>query len=229
MYSVQNNIAYINGQNGIYDGVVKNSSVRYGRNAADNNMKYLADYTKQNDAVFPDLKGLHNLSNDEFEAKMNELQTACKKSDAWLNSLPPLKFEYRYMPNSDSVDTQALMGAAYEEMGQKTEIKTSELTAKIQEAFGNNATAEAVDLNKDGNIDLGEYSASILLSDIMSDENPSLNGANGVITDEGQDKIIPYASKRNYNIAYKTYSAIYQSYDLKSAQEEFLKDDNNMA
>jgi len=212
MYSVSNNVAYIDGQNGIYDGVIKNSSVKYGRNAADNHVEYL------NDAKRPNLKEVHKSSKGDFQ----------KKSDEWLDNLPPLKFEYRYMPNSRKVDTQALMGAAYEEMGKNTEIKTEELSAKLQEAFGDNASAKAVDLNKDGNIDLGEYSASVLLADIMSKKSPILNGANGVITDEGQNKTLPYASKRNYGVAYKTYNAIYQQYDLKSAQEEFLKDKNNL-
>lgn len=31
----------INGNKGIYDGIIKDDSVRYGRNAADNNINYM--------------------------------------------------------------------------------------------------------------------------------------------------------------------------------------------
>ena len=37
VYSIQNNVAYINGNKGIYDGKINDNSVRYGRNAAANN------------------------------------------------------------------------------------------------------------------------------------------------------------------------------------------------
>ena len=41
VYSIQNNVAYINGNKGIYDGKINDNSVRYGRNAAANNFEYL--------------------------------------------------------------------------------------------------------------------------------------------------------------------------------------------
>ena len=230
MYEVQGQRAYITGQNGIYDGKVNNNSVRYGRNAADNNKKYLEDYTIKSEANYPDLSNLSQLSEDEFTKKLDELDDALNKTDEWLNKLPPTSFSLQYTPQKGQVDKMALMGAAYEEMDKRTEIPTAELDEKMKAALGEEATAEAVDLNKDKKIDLAEYSTSILLADIYSTDpiNPAIDKADGTITNEGQDEIIPYSYKTNYDIAAKTYAALYQSYDLKNAQEEFKRDANNL-
>lgn len=232
MYSVVNQKAYINGEKGIYDGKVQNDSVRYGRNSVDNNKKYLEDYTIKSKAQWPDLKGLSKSSAEEAQQKLGKLDAAIDENDKWLNSLPPLEFEQRYMPkNNGKPDKMALMGAAYEEMGKRTEMDTKELTSTLQEAFGDKVSAEALDLNHDAKIDLAEYSTSILLSDILSTDSsaPSIKGVTGTINNEGQDASLAYASKKNYDIAARTYRAIYQTYDLGKAQQEFKQNPNNLA
>lgn len=236
MYSVQNSIAKINGASGIYDGKVHNSSVRYGRNSVNNMQGYLQDYTiAPPEDKFPNLEGISKLSNEEFDKKMTELEgqieTRLNKTDKWLDSLPPLDFEQRYMPKGKGVDKMALMGAAYEEMGKRTEMKTSELTSTMQEAFGKEVTADALDLNKDGKIDVAEYSTSILLSDAMGEDGKTLTFDNidGTITNKGQNATLPYANKKNYEIANKTYQALFERYNLDGAQEEFLLNKNNMS
>lgn len=231
MYSVVNQKAYINGENGIYDGKIKNDSVRYGRNSVDNNKQYLKDYERKDETQWPDLGDLSSPSQEKFDKKMKELEEALDKTDKWLDSLPPIEFEQRYMPkNNGKPDTMALMGAAYKEMNQRTEMGTKELTATLQGAFGEKVSAEALDLNKDDRIDLAEYSASILLSDILSTDSkqPSVKDVTGTINNKGQNASLAYAAKQNYEIAARTYAAIYQTYDLDKAQEEFKQEPNNL-
>ena len=228
-----NSISYINGSSGAYDGKITNPSVRYGRNAYNN---YENNYIKAGmvpcDAQFPDLKGLHTLSQDEFVKRTEELDDAIDKVDKWLGNLPPIDFEYRYMPEAPmgEVNAGALMGAAYEEMGKRTSIPVDEFTGMMQEAFGENASAEALDLNEDKKIDIAEYSASILLSDIFStDENrPKVEKVRGIVTNKGQNAMLPYSQKINYEVANRAYRALYETYNLGEAQREFLSDPNNL-
>ena len=228
MYISSCDKAYINGQNGIYDGKISNPSVKYGRNSVANYQEYLNDYTQPR-VEFPDLAGLSQLSEDKFEKKLNELGCAIDKLDESLNSLPPLDFEQKYMPDG-KFDKMALMGAAYEEMGKRTSISTEELNASLKEVFSDQVSIDALDLNKDEKIDLAEYGASILLADILSTNSDELKISNvdGTITKDGQNAVLPYGNIKNYDIANKTYQAIYNAFSLDDAQNKFVSDSNNL-
>ena len=241
MYSVNNKIAYINGEEGKYDGIVKNSSVRYGRNSASSHYAYLADYTPQTDEFVnvkakPLQKRFKKGLEENFDETLAELNSKIDNLDEYMKSLPPVQFNRTYLPYSGGLEgchskdnKQALIADSYEEMGQQTRIKTQELTRQMQNAFGNKVSAEALDINKDGNIDLAEYSCSVLVSDYLSsDSNPdNKKRIDGVITNNGENAALAYASKKNYNVAYETYKSLYENYDLKNAQDEFLNDPNN--
>ena len=207
MFSVVSNTALINGSKGIYDGKISNESVKYGRNAVANHYEYL--FQLQEDLFSP------NIGDDDFE-------------------FTPINFEMRYQPETTkkgSVDLMALMGSAYEEMGKKISLSVKSLSELLQKAFGDGVSAEALDVNKDEQVDLAEYAGSILLFDMLStnSENLDVSNINGVITNQGEIAALPYVSVQNLNVATEVFEFIYQHYDLQSAQKEFLANDNNLA
>lgn len=147
-----------------------------------------------------------------------------------VDNMPPLKFEYRYMPNG-KLDKLALMGNAYEELGKKTEVKTEELTATLQEFGGDRFSAEAIDINKDGYIDVAEYATTTLTEDALSSTkgfNVDPNKVDGIINNEGSNKTFALNLKSNAKIASEIYSKLYNEFGLDKAQEEFLSNDNNL-
>lgn len=142
--------ANINGQNGsIYTNGVGDESIKYGKNNANNFKNYAMSPLKNiddNQAPVFDFAP----TPDATDKNLDALGKFIKKNDEYLNSLPPLEFEYRYMPNlaNGSLDKKALLGAAYEEWG-VTEIPVKEFEQKY---MNENMTAEPLDINKDGKI-----------------------------------------------------------------------------
>ncbi len=250
MYTVSDGIAKINGANGKYDSVINNPSVRYGRNAVANYYTYLDDYKFQ-PVEMPKLDNLAQLDEDKFEAKMSELDTAIKKTDEQIAKMPPVKFEYTYAQcPGGKLDVMSLMGASYGEMGTKSK-STKEFSKSLQKTFSkpnifmqivNNVKAffkgqpreklelhpvkmsvDAFDINKDKKIDIAEYSVSILVSDMLS------NGQiDGTVTNRGENASLAYANAKNAAAAKHVAENLYNKYDLGTAQEEFLKDENNL-
>ncbi|MCM1266076.1 MAG: hypothetical protein NC200_07745 [Candidatus Gastranaerophilales bacterium] len=192
MYSVSGNVARIDGRQGIYDGKINNSSVRYGRNSLSNYQSYTSDLAK--------------------------------------DTMPPLKFEYRYMPNG-KLDKMALLGNAYEELGKRIEVKTEEMTETIQKVGGDKFSADALDINKDGYIDVAEYATSTLTEDILSSAKGfeiDSSKIDGVINNDGSNKTFALNLKSNEKKASEIYSKLYNELGLESAQEEFIKNTNNL-
>jgi len=148
------------------------------------------------------------------------------------NENATVKFKEKYMPGQikdGQIDKMALMGAAYEEMGKHTSIPTSLLTKLTQKSSGENTNADAIDLNKDGRIDIGEYSTTILVSDALSrGDKITPDNIKGIVTNEGLNKSLVFANKKNFDMAYKTYSALYDYYNLGCAQYNFISDKNNL-
>lgn len=247
MYEINAKTAYINGSKGIYDNKITNPSVRYGRNAANNYQGYISDF--QIDIVdLPKMKGLSKLSKDEFEAKMAQLDEVVEKLNA--QKFPPINFEYTYSElNDDSIDMMSLMGASYEELG-GVFVKTSELSKKLKDTFTpsifkqiisnikalikgrptskityhrEKLSAKGADLNNDGKIDIGEYAANILASDLYSDGK-----IDGKINNQGENQLINDAKKENLIQTKVRYTALYQKFNLNEAQQEFLNNSNNL-
>lgn len=232
MFQNVNNVAYINGDKGIYDGKINNSSVRYGRNAVNNNLEYLAKYSL-NCPEFPNLSGLSSVGDDEFNKSVEEMDKVLSIWDEQIKNAAPIKFEYKYLPGKvdyKNLDKMALLGAAFEELGKKVSIGVNEFTNKLQEVFGSKVNAKALDLNKDNQIDISEYATSILVADMLSTDTETLEAKNinGVINNEGQNNSLPYINEKNYEIASETFGSIHQAFNLNEAQKEFLKDPNNI-
>ncbi len=221
MYEVNNGIARIDGSKGKYDNKVTNPSVKYGRNAVENYFTYLekpivADSI--NPAPILDLGMSPNAADNNAE-KLNKF---LKENDEYLKALPPLEFEYRYMPQlqKGEIDKQAVLGAAYEELGQVKELSIKDLDNKFapDETF----TSAALDINKDGNVDIAEYSSSIIAADMLSKSSkPDMKNIDGTINRNGFNALLKYTQKSNAEAAAKLYSNIYNTYNLGEAKKDF--------
>lgn len=221
MFDVNNNVANINGSKGKYDNKVSDSSVRYGRNAVENYYTYLEQpivADKMTTAPILDF----GLNPDAAEKNADKLNKFLKENDEYLSALPPLKYEYRYMPQiqKGQVDKKAVLGAAYEEMGKTKEIGVKELDAQF--APDDNFTSKALDLNNDGKIDIAEYSSSILAADMLSKSDVAdVKNIDGTINKRGFDAVLAYTQKSKIDAAAKLYSNIYNTYNLGEAQKDF--------
>ena len=218
MFEVNNGIAKINVANGKYDERVSDPSVRYGRNAVENYYTYLENpivEDKMTPAPILDF-GLNPNADNNNADKLNKF---LKENDEYLKALPPLQYEYRYMPQGP-VNTKALLGAAYEEMGGKKELSVEELDYRF--APDSSFTSKALDLNNDGKVDIAEYGSSILAADMLSkSDTPDTKNIDGTINNKGFNAVLAYTQKSNVAAATKLYSNIYNTYNLGEAQKNF--------
>ena len=206
----------VNGSNGKYDNKVSDESVKYGRNAVDNHIKHMqAPITNDNYAVPP----VFNFSPtaQAEDANLEAMEQYVDANDVYLNSLPPLEYEYRYIPNftQGSLDKKAVLGAAYEEMGALKELSVKEFESRY--LIDESQTAEPMDINKDGKIDIAEYGANIVATDLLSKGTTDVSKVDGVINNKGMNAILEYSKISNAAAATKLYSNIYNTYGLGSS------------
>ncbi len=202
----------INGSNGYYDGKISDPSVRYGRNSVMNHKELVASTLISGlDGAAPVLD--FSLSDEAFKNNVQKVDKFIKANDDYLKSLPPAEYEYRYMPKPiyGNIDKKALYAAAYEEMGGK-EISIDDFDKNFLP--NQDYSSKPLDLNKDGKIDVSEYSASLLAADILSSATPATNKVNGVINLKGMDIVVAYCHKSKAEAAVKMYSKIYDTYKL---------------
>ena len=224
MYEVNNGIAKIDGSKGKYDNKVTNPSVKYGRNAVENYFSYLEKPIIE-DSINPAPILDFGMSPNAAENNAEKLNKFLKENDEYLKALPPLEFEYRYMPQMQKgeIDKQAVLGAAYEELGQVKELSIKDLDNKF--APDDTFTSAALDINKDGKIDIAEYGSSIVAADILSkSNNADLNNIDGTINRKGFNALLKYTQKSNAAAAAKLYSNIYNTYNLGEAKKDFNPD-----
>lgn len=214
-YSVANNVAKINGENGFYTRRVMDKSTCYGRNAINNFNAYQQKLWNPSSA--PDLRDLASLDTASFDKKMHAFNTFLDEG------LPPFDYEVQYMPSA-KLDKKALFGAAFEEMGQVDEIRVDVLSKIMQNRLdaqlGKNSirmSARAMDLNRDNKISVDEYSTSILLKDALSrGDKFAKKNVKGSFTKEGENALVHYNMAHNFKVANSTYQKIYDSYKLGS-------------
>ncbi len=229
MFEVNNGIAKIDGSRGKYDGgkyesKVSDPSVRYGRNAVENYYTYV-EHPIVTDKMTPAPILDFGLNPDAAEKNADKLERFLKENDEYLKALPPLEFEYRYMPvmPKGQVDKKAVLGAAYEEMGQTKEMSVEEMDHRF--APDENFTSRALDINKDGKIDIAEYSTSILAADMLSKSStPNPANIDGTINKNGFNAVLAYTQKSKAEAAAKLYSNIYNTYNLGEAKNDFKAD-----
>lgn len=209
MFDVNNGVAKIDGAKGKYDNKTKDDSVRYGRNAVENLYTYMEHplvTDKMTTAPILDF----SLNPDAAQNNIDKLDKFLKENDEYLKALPPLEFEYRYMPKlpKGQVDKKAVLGAAYEEMGGVNELTVKELDSEF--APDKTYSSKALDINNDGKIDTAEYGSSILAADMLSKPGiPDPSNINGTINKKGLDAVLAYSQKSNAEAAIKMYSALY--------------------
>ena len=78
-------------------------------------------------------------------------------------------------------------------------------------------TAEPMDINKDGKIDIAEYGANIVATDVLSKGTTDPMKADGVINSKGMNAILEYSKKSNAIAAAKLYANVYNAHNLGSA------------
>ena len=226
MYANMGNVAVISGYSGAYDNFISNPNVRYGRNALNNYKGYLKNYN------LPRIES--NISPDDtFEVRLQKIQEFSQKVSQQQAQMPPINFKYSYMPIEQRgvVNQDAVLGAAYEEMGNRMVVSTQEMDTVLNTLSANQAqlTSSSMDLNKDGNIDIAEYSTSMLLADMLDEDGPvDVRNIDGIITNKGENKLLAYGLANNKDIAYKTYLSLYQGYNLSEACRKFVSDANNI-
>ena len=218
MFEVNNGVAKIDGARGKYNEEnVTNPSVRYGRNSVQNFYSYLEQpIVKDNNATPPILD--FSTNPDAPNNNIEKMDKYIKENDAYLNSLPPLEYECRYMPNihkPNEVDKDALLGTAYEELGGRKEVNAKDLEESF--AINDNLSSSPLDINKDGKIDIGEYASSILAADMMSN-NGSIKGS---INSSGHNAVRELTKKANAAAATQLYTSLYNKYNLGEAANNF--------
>lgn len=226
------NIKVVNGSNGPYDNKINNASVKYGRNTTANYFEYLKSYTsnpiKKEDL---DMSNISQLDQDQFDKKMKAAE------DALSTPAVPLKFTYKYLPelkiDFNNLNKMSLLGTAFEELGKKVSVSVADFNENLKKAFDKDdpekMSAEAMDINHDGQIDVGEYASSILLADMLSTNTQELDPKNikGEINNDGQNNSLAYINKKNLAQASEIFKGIYDYFGLNKAAEEFKADPNN--
>ena len=211
----------VNGAKGIYSETVTDPSVKYGRNAVENHFSYMEKpianaLFNPNPAPILDF----GISEKADENNIKNLEAFVDSNDKYLASLPPLEYEYRYMPQLEvgKVDKKALLGAAYEELGGIEEISVEEFEHRY---MSDDMTAEPLDINKDGKIDISEYGANILATDVLSKGTTDVTKVDGTINTKGMNAILECSRKMNALAATKLYTDLYNTYGLASARSQF--------
>lgn len=221
--------AYITGNNGVYNGKIKNPNVRYARNAI-NNLHQYASY-RMPQIEYPDLENISKISDEQFDEKMEQLGFSLYMTDKAIKSIPPLDYTVKYLSgktNHDNLDRVALIGAAYEDMERNSSLPTAALSGRLRMTFlSDNISADVLDLNKDGEIDTGEYASSILAADMLSKDSLDISAINGKITQKGHLNLLSFFNKKNEPLASKVFNFLHGFFNLDEAKDEFAKNPNN--
>ena len=88
----------INGMNGRYDRKVEDESVRYGINSVDNHAIHSVSPLMNDNVALPPILDFSGTPEAQ-DINIKLLEKYADQNDAYLASLPPLEYEYRYMPN----------------------------------------------------------------------------------------------------------------------------------
>lgn len=209
----------INGAKGNYDNINMDESVKYGMNAASNHKQTtIQPMVNGIDETAPILDFVPSEQADKKNIEL--VEDFLQKNDKYLESLPPLEYEYRYMPNFNDgkINKKALFGAALEEMGQpEMQVKDFEETFLLNKE---NMTAEPLDIDKNGKIDIPEYSTTILAADMLSKgDDMDMTKIDGSMNSKGMNAILDYTKKSNADAASKMYSEIYNNFELNKLED----------
>ena len=82
-------------------------------------------------------------------------------------------------------------------------------------------TAGPLDINQDGKIDVSEYAANILVTDMLSKDMTDVTKIDGSINSKGMNAMLTYSTKANAAAAQKLYANIYKTFELAAELDEF--------
>lgn len=218
-FTTISNISYINGQSGASESKVKDPNVKYGRNAMANYYLYL------NELGFGQSDKLIGQDAPKDTTKLPSINSNLKY-------LPEEK------PNKENLNKMALLGASFVDLGNKLSIPLEQMNKIIKNAFGEGATADAFDVNNDGQIDVAENATAILIKDMAGkidsktatqSGNLDLNADNidGTITNVGENNFGIFTNVKNLETNKQTIKAIYEKFQLNEAKNIFEKEPNN--
>lgn len=205
----------INGSSGKYDNMQIDDSAKYGKNAAENMFRYMESPIVNDTHPVPPVLDFMPTA-EATDKNIEALDKYADKNDEYLNSLPPLEYEYRYMPEGN-FDKKALLAAASEELGGVNELSVKEFEDKY--LLDEDMTAESLDINKDGKIDVSEYATTVLAADVLSKDGEDINNVDGTINSKGENAVLEYAKKSNSEAAAKLYSSLYNTYGLGTVDD----------
>ena len=145
------------------------------------------------------------------------------------NNPPALNYELNYSPVKDSNSEQfkaAAIGLANDDSDSKP-IDVAQMTGMLKKSMGENATAEALDLNGDGKIDQAENAAYTLLQDACDNQDPknpelSFKNIDGKITKSGHDNSMFVFAKNNVENNKGLLKQIYDHFRFGEAQNKLL-------
>lgn len=153
-----------------------------------------------------------------YMSYVNDLADVDKKT--------PVQFSYQYIPQG-KYSTIALMGNAYEELGKKTEVSLNELNKQMAVS---GLSAEALDINGDGKVDIAEYATSTMAADMLDNDQTQckIQNLDGVITNKGENASLNLYRKENVQQSKGLFKEIHQAFNLDKAMSEFKSNPNNM-
>jgi len=249
-YTTSGNSAYIDGASpyGPYRSNKLKSAV-YGMNSAYAYRTYINDLSPKPGQLDADTfvkKQPLNVSDGDFENYIEQMESGLNELSG--EELPPVNFLLRYAPKMGSVkgffknlfsgnkiDTQALLGNSYQEMGRSSSISLEESDAPFKsEAFSDvnaNLTSKAFDVNNDGRIDMSEMAVSTVIADILSKDdslNPmditvsDIKKADGSYTNDGENKMLAFCKEENLETASGIVKDIHTKLKLDKAQDKFF-------
>lgn len=200
----------INGINGIYDGYVNNNSTKYGRNAVANHRQLIESTIESGMSTMPPILDFMPVGNS-LDKNIEKMEGFVKENDDLLKNLPPVEYQYRYMPKpvNGNIDKNALLGAAREEMGGIDTMSVQEFEHRYLPS--KEYTAKPLDINNDGQIDVKEYGLSILAADMLSKKSPAIQNIDGSMNSTGMNAVMEYARISNTAAAEKLYSQIHST------------------
>lgn len=204
----------INGVSGKYDSYSNmDLSVKYGKNASDNFKKHIQAPLVNDTFSVPPIFDF-SFNPNAVDENLKHMEEYLDSNDKYLNSLPPLEYEYRYMPNLNvgEIDKKALLAVAKEDMMGEDEVSVKDFEKRF--LADKNMTAEPIDVNKDGKITTAEYATTVLAADLLSKDTTDVSKIDGVINTKGLNAILEYSKKANSVLATELYSNLYNTYKL---------------
>lgn len=204
----------INGVSGKYDGFNNmDPSIKYGKNASENFKTHIQSPLVNDNYSVPPIFDF-SFNPEAVDENLEHMEEYIDSNDKYLASLPPLEYEYRYMPNLNvgEIDKKAVLAVAKEDMMGEEELSVKEFEERF--LVDQNMTAEPIDINKDGKITTSEYATTVIAADILSKDTTDVTKVDGVINTKGLNAILEYSQKANAVKASELYTRIYNTYNL---------------